>query len=78
MKEPFELFGIECDRGWERLYKPVIDGINEYNKAHPEEEGIEIYQIKEKWGNLCIYVSSAPKEIWDLIEKAELLPRFCR
>lgn len=71
MKEPFELFGIECDRGWEKLYKPVIDRINEYNKDHPEEPGIEIYQIKEKWGHLCINVSSAPKEIWDLIEKAE-------
>ena len=36
MKEPFELCGIDCDRGWEKLYKPVIDKINEYNNQHPE------------------------------------------
>ena len=56
MKEPFELFGIECDRGWERLYKPVIDKINEYNKDHPEEPDIEIHQIKEKWGGAFVYL----------------------
>ena len=67
---PFELFGIECCSGWEKLYRPVIEKINEYNRDHPEEP-IQIEQIKEKWGTLRIYIDSAPQEIYDLIEKAE-------
>ena len=68
---PFDLFGIECGQGWEKLYKPVIERINEINKTRTPEDQIIIDQIKEKFGTLRIYVSNAPKEIYDMIDEAE-------
>ena len=65
---PFELFGIEVGKGWWRLVGPIYDRIQELNKAGAE---IEITQVKEKYGELCIYVSGAPDEIWDMIKQAE-------
>ena len=46
-KEPYELFGIECGEGWKKLYQPIIDYIDEYNKDKEGVDKIEIYQIKE-------------------------------
>ena len=65
---PFELFGVEVDKGWWPLVEPVYNRIQELNGAGA---GIEITQIKEKWGQLCIYVSGAPHEIRKMIEEAE-------
>ena len=71
LKNPYELFGIECDKGWEKLYKPIIDYIQEYNKNKEESDRIEIYQIKEKFGMLTIYVSKKTEELRKMINKAE-------
>ena len=49
-KHPYELFGIECDKGWEKLYQPIIDYIEDYNKDKEGDDRIEILQIKEKFG----------------------------
>lgn len=65
---PFELFGIEVNEGWWPLIKPIYNRIQELNKSGAN---IEINQIKEKWGELCIYVSSAPEEIYNMIRDAE-------
>ncbi len=75
LPSPFELFGIECGKGWEKLYGPVIEKINKYNEEHLDDP-IRVEQVKEKWGTLRIYVSSAPKEIYDLIEEAERKSRY--
>jgi hypothetical protein len=45
---PFSLFGIECGPGWEKLYGPLIDWC--------QAAGVEIHQIKEKFGGLRFYV----------------------
>jgi len=70
-KWPYELFGIECDKGWESLYQPIIQYVNDYNENH--EDKIEIHQIKEKFGGLRIYVDNAPAELKTMIEEAEAL-----
>lgn len=70
-EEPFELFGVECGEGWEKLYKPVVDYIEEYNKTH-QDDPIILEQIKEKWGELVIYVSHGPEELHKMIEEAEI------
>jgi len=70
IKHPFELFGIECGSGWKKIYEPLIEKIKEYNEKNPDSP-IQILQVKEKWGTLRFYVSSAPQEIYDLIDKAE-------
>ena len=68
--EPFELFGIECDHGWDDLIKPLFDYIEDYNKKHPEDP-ITIQQVKEKFGGLRFYVDHETPELHDMIKKAE-------
>lgn len=65
---PFELFGVEVGKGWRPLVEPVYNRIQELNA---QGANIEITQIKEKFGMLCIYVHNAPKEIHDMIRDAE-------
>ena len=65
---PFELFGVEVGKGWWPLVEPIYNRIQELNEA---DANIEITQIKEKWGELCFYVSGAPDEIYDMIREAE-------
>jgi ribosomal protein L37AE/L43A len=70
-KEPYELFGIECGDGWKKLYEPIIEYIEEYNKDKKEEDKIEIYQIKEKFGSIRIYLSHYNDELRQMIDDAE-------
>lgn len=76
IKEPsnglaFNMFGIECGKGWIPLIKPIIEYIDNYNSNKEEEEQICIMQIKEKWSTLQIYVSFGTDELFDMINKAE-------
>ena len=63
MNTSFELFGIECNKGWEALYLPLIERC--------KEEGVTIFQIKEKFGGLRFYVDSASPELFQAIDLAE-------
>lgn len=67
---PFELFGIECESGWKKLYEPIIEYIVEYNKTH-EDNPIKIHQIKEKFGGLRFYTNYYTEELDRMIDKAE-------
>ena len=62
-KWPYELFGIECGKGWEKLYKPILDYAAEHN--------IEVHQVKEKFGQLRIYLSSYDNTVRKMIDDAE-------
>ena len=69
--EPFELFGVECGKGWHELLKPIFNYIEEYNKDKADEDRMEICQIKEKWGELCVYLNFYNDEVKALIDAAE-------
>lgn len=57
---------IECDRGWAALYEPLI--------ARCREEGVEISQVKEKFGGLRFYTDgTASSELIAAIDAAEAL-----
>ena len=67
---PFEQWGPECGAGWVGLYQPIIDLCRKNN--------IDVFQIKEKFGALRIYVDfprDATDVMWghvnDLIDQAE-------
>ena len=68
---PFELFGIECHKGWYDLLTPVFEYVENYNKDKKDEEQIKFLQIKEKWGGLNIYTNFGNDELFKLIDKAE-------
>lgn len=71
LRTPFELFGIECGKGWYKLIKPIFDYIEEYNKDKSENEKIVIMQCKEKWGGLRIYTNFGNEELFKMIDDAE-------
>lgn len=68
---PFELFGVECHKGWFDLLKPVFKYVETYNKDKKEEEQIKFLQVKEKWGSLDIYTNFSTPELEKLIDQAE-------
>ena len=65
---PYDLFGIECGKGWESLYQPILDRIDEINK----ETGKNIVptQIKEKFGRMEFYLSEPTPELNEMIQEA--------
>ena len=54
-KQSYELFEIECGKGWAKLYQPLIDYVDTYNKLHSPESSMMIHQIQEKFGGLRVY-----------------------
>jgi DNA-binding Lrp family transcriptional regulator len=62
-------WGLECDLGWYKL----IDDLCYNIQKHCDEVGfqVEASQVKEKYGTLSFYVSSADDYVFDLISKAE-------
>lgn len=62
MKTPFEAYGIECHDGWKGLYQPLIDLCNLY--------GVEILQVKEKFGGLRFYIAGERAIDLDLLVDA--------
>lgn len=66
---PFPMFGIECDDGWYNLLDELCSRIED--KLDKEVDEFFVDQVKEKYGGLRFYVSSATEEILDLIDEYE-------
>ena len=73
---PFELFGVECDKGWYPLVKKAIAAVARYNginQCDPDFGPVEFSQIKEKYGELCLYLNYYPtKYLEDEIRDIEM------
>ena len=69
--EPFELFGVECGKGWYKLLTPIFDYVERYNKDKDDEHKMHICQIKEKYGELRVYMNFYDDVIQKLIDDAE-------
>ena len=69
-------WGFSCNDGWFdiiwELSSKLEPLIQEFAKKHPD---VDYYprasQVKEKYGGLCFYMTSATDEMWDLIHEAE-------
>ncbi len=68
---PFELFGVECGKGWEKVLQPIFDYVEEYNKDKEDDGKLIPIQIKEKFGTLRVYMNFETDELSKLIEEAE-------
>lgn len=64
-QNPFELFGIECGKGWHPLIKPILEACQELD--------VEVAQVKQKFGALRIYLDGAPSWLLDMCDLAEEL-----
>ena len=71
LKTPYELFGVECESGWDEILKPIFEYVENYNKDKDYDDRLEILQIKEKFGTLRIYCNFYTEKLRNLIEKAE-------
>lgn len=57
-------FGIECGDGWFDILDELFLELSKY-------EGIELMQVKEKFGGLRVYINGGSDEVYNLIDKAE-------
>jgi hypothetical protein len=66
-------FGCECNDGWFNiLYELCVELADMAKKeGQAREDVLRFSQIKEKFGELCIYTRGATDEMQDLISKAE-------
>jgi len=66
-------FGWECGKGWFPMLTELSDKLDAmFREKYPEYmENFEVLQVKEKFGTLRFYVSSAPDEIYELIDEYE-------
>lgn len=74
---PYELFGCEFGPGWNSLFEEAKQIIDEWNEKHKDGLDtwggykLEFSQVKEKWGELCIYLNFYPDEIYDKLVELE-------
>lgn len=65
---------INCNKGWECLYQPIIDKIIEHDlQVSDVKDKIGIAKIKEKYGllTICLYhQNNASEEIMNMIIEA--------
>jgi len=62
-------FGFDCGPGW---WQPICELLDKLQTIEDRDKiGLEITQIKEKFGGLRVYTNIGTDEIWNLIEEAE-------
>ena len=70
------MFGFECSDGWYDLIYNLCDKIKEYFINDSEYLSIPdhfyVIQVKEKFGGLRFYISSAPEYVHTIVNDAEL------
>ena len=72
-------FGFECGNGWYPLISKLCHDIHKFftteydtkDYQHMVPPYFNVQQVKEKFGSLRFYVSSAPTEVFDMIHEAE-------
>lgn len=63
-KTPFQAYGVQCGAGWKGLYEPLLQLCTTH--------GVEVAQVKEKFGGLRFYTTGAIDAGFQLlIEAAE-------
>lgn len=84
MKDPIEMFGYECGAGWLPLIEEAKKLIDEWNESHENGsdtwggEKLQFVQVKEKWGELCIYLNFYPDHLYEkLLELSERSHHIC-
>ena len=61
-------FGFSCGEGWYPLIIELLDQLQEISDRE-EEFDVEVLQVKEKFGELRVYVNYETDEITELIDK---------
>jgi len=79
-RESLMCFGLECNRGWYKIIKEACEKLEplivKWLEEHKGEENYKEWtprfsQIKEKYGTLSIYWTSATDEMYAITDEAE-------
>jgi len=62
-------FGFEIRDGWLSLLEELFDKIQELVDNDPQYNALEVVQVKEKYGELRIYINAYWEVIEDLINE---------
>ena len=65
------VFGFEIGEGWMSLVIELLDKIQHLVDNNPEYSGLQVIQVKEKYGSLRVYLNYYYKEIEDIIDEYE-------
>ena len=65
------VFGFEIGEGWMSLVIELLDKIQHLVDNNPEYSGLQVIQVKEKYGSLRVYLNYYYKEIEELIQEYE-------
>jgi len=57
-------FGCDCNDGWYDILDELFKKISKY----PD---VSLFQVKEKFGGLRVYLNGGPPEVYDFIREAE-------
>lgn len=80
MRDTCFAFGFECGDGWEPLLREAAEKLEPLCKAYAEQMTEEekasgghprASQIKEKYGTLRFYMTSATDEMYEIVTEAE-------
>ena len=71
LKNNLMAFGFDIGKGWMPLLIEMLDKIQMLVNNKPEYADVEIVQVKEKYGALCVYLNYYYKEIEELIKEYE-------
>jgi hypothetical protein len=64
-------WGFDVGDGWEPIIRALSSQIEAYNNTVPIDHAVEATQVKEKFGGLRFYTTSAPDSVYEYIRKAE-------
>ena len=71
LKNNLMAMGFDIGKGWAPLLIELLDKIQMLVNNNPEYADVEIVQVKEKYGELCVYLNYYYKEIEDIIDEYE-------
>lgn len=67
----------ELPDGWRKAFgKELLEELKESLTKHNYLNEFRFSQIKEKYGELCLYNFGAPDETWDIIHKYEFISQY--
>jgi hypothetical protein len=62
-------FGLECDQGWYPLIEELFDKMQSLVDNNSDYSDMEIVQVKEKYGELRVYIMPDYDALDDLIDE---------
>lgn len=64
-------WGFECGQGWFDIINRCADKMEKWNHLHSDMLPVEACQLKEKFGELRVYLDNATEETYNILHEFE-------